>query len=127
MRQRLSVLADVLVYTAITRVYCTLCVVVDVSAKVAEVYEITPQTQYVLAHSNGRCVWYPRFELSQTHCKVDVTWFPFDTQSCHLVFESWMLDANEINITINDDVDILSKYIPTDEWDLTCVYGLTML
>lgn len=98
------------------------CAMVDVSAKVAEVHEITPLTQHVLVHSNGECKWDPRFEQSQTHCDVDVSWFPFDVQTCHLVFETWMLGAEEINITISEDIDVLSKYLPTDEWDLTCAY-----
>jgi len=97
-------------------------VVVDVSAKVTEVNEITPQTQYVDVYSNGVCDWEPRFEQSEMHCSVDVTWFPFDAQRCDLVFESWTLWTGEIDIDINDDLNILSKYRPTDEWDVTCKY-----
>ena len=95
---------------------------IDVSAKVTEVHEITPQSQYVDVYYYGYCNWSPRLELSETHCDIDVTWFPFDTQTCHLMFESWILLEGEINIDI-DDKNILANYIPTDEWDLTCAYS----
>jgi len=98
-------------------------VVVEFSAKVSEVNEITPQSNYVSIFSDGKCQWNPRFELSATHCSVDVTWFPFDSQRCELVFESWLLYDGEINITTTNDNYVLSNYIPTDEWNLTCTYS----
>ena len=91
------------------------------SAKVTEEYEITPQSNYVEIHYDGFCLWAPRFELSATHCSVDVTWFPFDAQRCHLVFGSWTLKPNELNITIHASRDIYKFYLPSDEWDLICV------
>jgi len=90
-----------------------------VSAKVAEVHEVTPQTDYIFIESDGACRWDPRFELSASHCSVDVTWFPFDAQRCQLVFQSWILLSDEININVLDDVDVLAIYVPTDEWNLT--------
>jgi len=104
----------------------TLCVVVDVSAKIAALHEITPQTQYVGVHYNGDCRWHPRLELSETHCDIDVTWFPFDEQTCSLVFTSWTLLEGEISFDY-DDEDTLENYLPTDEWDLTCAYSLTKM
>ena len=94
--------------------------VVDVSAKISQLNEITPQTQYVDVYDDGKCEWSPRFEQSETHCSVDVTWFPFDTQRCDLVFESRIFFGDELNISLDDAGDILFKYKPTDQWDLAC-------
>ena len=101
-------------------IFYTCCVVNDVSAKVTEIHEITPQSDYVEIQNDGTCRWAPRFEQSASQCSVDVTWFPFDTQKCDLVFESWILKAHELNITIHPSRDIYEFYIPSDEWHLTC-------
>jgi len=95
------------------------CVTVDVRAKQAEINEITPQTDYVTVHYDGWCVWQPRFELSVVHCYVDITWFPFDAQICHLYFESWMLRDNELDISVLRHTDIYEYYCDSDEWNLT--------
>jgi len=96
------------------------CVVVDISAKQAEIHEITPQSDIVWVNSDGYCYWDPRYELSAVHCSVDVTWFPFDVQRCSLVFESWLLTVDKLSITLYDDADALDNYVPSDEWNLTC-------
>jgi len=93
---------------------------VDGSAKQAEVHEITPQSDYVWVTSDGACIWEPRFELSAVQCEVNVTWFPFDDQRCDVIFESWTLNKDELNVTLVQDADFLDVYIPSAEWTLTC-------
>ena len=95
------------------------CIVVDVSAKLIDVNEITPRSNYVFTRYDGRCSWFPRFEQSVTHCDVNVTWFPFDVQRCQLVFKSWMLNKYQLNITTSAR-DPLQHYIPSEVWTLTC-------
>ena len=91
------------------------------SAKVIDTNEITPQSNYVWVDHDGSCLWQPRFELSVTHCDIDVMWFPFDVQKCQLMFESWILSADELNIsTPLNDSHVLSDYLPTNQWTLTC-------
>jgi len=95
-------------------------VVVCLSAKVTEIHEITPQSDYVAIQNDGLCSWVPRFEQSAVHCSVDVTWFPFDAQRCDIVFESWILKADELIINVQRSSNIHQFYLPSDEWDLTC-------
>ena len=92
----------------------------DNSAKLIDTNEITPQSNYVIIDADGKCCWEPRYELSVTHCNVNVAWFPFDVQKCKVVFQSWMLDNDRLNITTPDDNDSLSLYVTSDEWNLTC-------
>ena len=33
-----------------------------------------------------------------TQCPVDVTWFPFDEQTCDVVFESWLLTDDDLKL-----------------------------
>jgi len=101
--------------------------VVDNSAKVDEVNEITPQSNYVWIGYNGTCAWQPRYELSITHCSVDVTWFPFDEQVCHLVFVAWLLDNSSINLFTTDEALDLSHFLPSDSWRLIGIADIARL
>jgi len=46
--------------------------------------QINPQSQFVYIERDGKCLWGPHIDQSETQCHVDVTWFPFDTQKCEL-------------------------------------------
>jgi len=96
------------------------CVLVDVSAKIEEENEVTPFSNYVSVNSNGWCIWEPRFELSVTHCDVDVTWFPFDDQTCDLVFESWTMTNESLDIVLDNVTNAFGYYHVSDEWKLLC-------
>jgi len=74
----------------------------------------------VWINHDGICVWAPRFELSISHCTVDVTWFPFDVQRCKLIFESWMLMDDQLTIATNDNESFLNHYVQSEEWRLKC-------
>ena len=89
----------------------------DVSAKQAEIHEVTPQSNNVWIISNGICYWEPRFELSAVQCSADITWYPFDDQTCNIAFQSWSLWYDEVNVTGHIGIEY---YIPSDEWNLTC-------
>ena len=94
---------------------------INVSAKLVDTNEITPQSNYVLIYYDGSCLWEPRFDLSVTHCDVNVTWFPFDVQRCEVKFESWFLTSDQLKLNIID-INPLSDYLPSEEWNLTCTY-----
>ena len=96
-----------------------MCVWVDDSAKVAEFHEVTPQSNYVEVRDDGVCYWYPRYELSAAQCPVDVKWFPFDTQTCQLDFESWMLLADTLQFLDSGESDALYLFRQPDAWTLT--------
>jgi len=103
----------------------TWCVVVDVSAKLSEVHEITPQSDYVIIFNDGYCEWMPRYDLTTTHCSIDITWFPFDTQRCAVILESWIMSADQFNITLPFYPGAFMEYIPSDEWSISCAYSST--
>ena len=80
----------------------------------ADENEITPQSNYVTIYSDSSCEWNPRFDLSVTHCHVDVTWFPFDEQTCDLIFESWMY-VDSVLILETDDI-FLENTVRPEGW-----------
>ncbi|KAL9987422.1 hypothetical protein ACROYT_G001725 [Oculina patagonica] len=71
----------------------------------------------VVINYNGSCQWYAPTEV-KTVCKIDITYFPFDTQRCTMVFGSWTYTSASLNLMLaREEVD-LSGYILSGEWDL---------
>ena len=52
---------------------------------------------------NGNVFWPPPTKLRST-CKVDVSYFPFDDQTCLMKLGSWIYDGNQVlNIDFYND------------------------
>jgi len=92
---------------------------VNGSAKLIDVNEITPGSNYVFIDENGLCDWEPRYELSITQCHVDLTWFPFDEQVCELAFESWTLDSSTLNVLLDNQTFDMHSFMSPESWYLT--------
>ena len=74
----------------------------------------------VKVYYDGSCVLYREYQLSVTHCPMDVTWFPFDDQFCDLKFESETHESYDMNITVlKGETPIDYLYEPNSEWDLS--------
>jgi len=69
-------------------------------------------------YSDGRCLWWPLFEESASHCPLDVTWYPFDDQRCNLSFESWKYNSDVLNLTVRQLPELYSHYNANEEWTL---------
>jgi hypothetical protein len=52
---------------------------------------------YLYINHTGDVNWWP-YDVFQTRCEVDVMYFPFDTQTCDLVFSIWNHDISMVNI-----------------------------
>uniref|UniRef100_A0A915ES25 Neurotransmitter-gated ion-channel ligand-binding domain-containing protein n=1 Tax=Ditylenchus dipsaci TaxID=166011 RepID=A0A915ES25_9BILA len=53
----------------------------------------------------------------QELCIIDVEYFPFDEQTCHLIFGSWTYNENEIKLEFEKAEWIdLSEYAPSSIW-----------
>ena len=66
----------------------------------------------------GNVLWIPPAIFKST-CSIDITYFPFDIQRCHMKFGSWTYDGFQLNIgfTSNASIDI-DNYIASNEWNL---------
>jgi len=73
---------------------------------------------YVKILSDGSCVWYREFELTATHCPMDITWFPFDVQECPLTYESKRYESGEMNVSSKQLVEAVRHYQTNGEWNL---------
>ncbi|XP_033749116.1 LOW QUALITY PROTEIN: neuronal acetylcholine receptor subunit alpha-10-like [Pecten maximus] len=70
-----------------------------------------------MVKNNGEVFWPVPTKL-QSSCKVDVTYFPFDDQSCRLKFGSWTYDGYQVDITNRSEEVDLSNYVVNGEWEL---------
>jgi len=87
-----------------------------------EEFDSTYQTN-VVVRNNGTCNYLPPGIFKST-CKIDITWFPFDDQSCLLKFGSWTYDGFQLDLTLqSDDGGDISNFNPNGEWDLLGVPG----
>uniref|UniRef100_A0A914DIY6 Neurotransmitter-gated ion-channel ligand-binding domain-containing protein n=1 Tax=Acrobeloides nanus TaxID=290746 RepID=A0A914DIY6_9BILA len=59
-------------------------------------YNITISTKATL-HHDGEVHWEPP-AIFKSMCQIDVQWFPFDEQTCHLKFGSWTYSENLLNL-----------------------------
>ncbi|XP_059173431.1 neuronal acetylcholine receptor subunit alpha-9-like isoform X2 [Physella acuta] len=71
----------------------------------------------VVVSRDGICQYhYPTVITSV--CKIDVTFFPFDKQTCLLTFGSLSYNAHQVYITSSLSSADLSNFVPSTEWRL---------
>uniref|UniRef100_A0A0M3HZ62 Neur_chan_LBD domain-containing protein n=2 Tax=Ascaris TaxID=6251 RepID=A0A0M3HZ62_ASCLU len=56
----------------------------------------------VVVYSNGQINWIPP-GIFRASCSIDITWFPFDDQSCYLKFGSWTYNGFAIDLQIDSE------------------------
>lgn len=110
-------------------------------------YQVSIMTKAKLS-PNGTVEWAPP-AIYKSMCQIDIEWFPFDLQTCHLIFGSWTYGGLEVNLKhkdwhlqreeqelvigydreynetvwiVDNGID-LSDYYPSVEWDILNVPG----
>ncbi|KAK3726643.1 hypothetical protein QZH41_012274 [Actinostola sp. cb2023] len=76
----------------------------------------------VIVNHDGTNKWYSPASFTST-CKIDVTFFPFDIQTCSLKFGSWTYEINDLDMT-PENASMTSMYIESAEWDLNDAYKI---
>ncbi|XP_072166843.1 neuronal acetylcholine receptor subunit alpha-10-like [Diadema setosum] len=56
--------------------------------------------------------------IYQSTCKIDITYFPFDEQQCHLKFGSWAYNGFQLDLRNRSMSGDVSSYIDNGEWTL---------
>ncbi|XP_064599395.1 neuronal acetylcholine receptor subunit beta-3-like [Liolophura sinensis] len=65
---------------------------------------------------DGMVEWSPG-DVFHTHCTVDITLYPFDTQTCTIMMGTWMYDVSEVDVVPLGNVS-LADYDESGEWDV---------
>lgn len=59
----------------------------------------------VLVYSDGTVLWVPPATLVAM-CQLDLTYWPYDTQTCHLTMGSWTHDGDKIDLAQNNATSV---------------------
>ncbi|KHN70740.1 Acetylcholine receptor subunit beta-type acr-2 [Toxocara canis] len=78
----------------------------------------------VNVESNGDVTWVPP-AIYKSSCRIDVEYFPFDEQTCVLIFGSWTYDSSEVQLSWynNKEYVELNDYSYSGIWDVMDVPG----
>uniref|UniRef100_A0A8C6LN04 Cholinergic receptor nicotinic alpha 9 subunit n=1 Tax=Nothobranchius furzeri TaxID=105023 RepID=A0A8C6LN04_NOTFU len=75
-----------------------------------------PSNTNVKLRYNGEIVW-DSPAITKSTCVVDVSYFPFDWQSCNLTFGSWTYNGNQLDISLAMETGDLSDFVENVEWE----------
>ncbi|RUS87382.1 hypothetical protein EGW08_004836 [Elysia chlorotica] len=69
--------------------------------------------------SDGWIYWKPS-QIIKTGCDIDVSYYPFDTQTCNIIVSTWMSTKTDIDIDPQTGSDglILNRYSSSGTWEL---------
>ena len=61
--------------------------------------------------------------MFQSICRIDIKYFPFDEQKCHMKFASWAYDVSRLDVYEHEKETGLLEgiYQQSNEWDLKSV------
>ncbi|XP_064598569.1 neuronal acetylcholine receptor subunit alpha-7-like [Liolophura sinensis] len=60
-------------------------------------------------------------KVVKTHCEVDMTYYPFDSQQCEIIIGAWVYTTHEVNMT-TEGVNV-DNYRPNGEWEISSIHG----
>ncbi|CAC5421598.1 unnamed protein product [Mytilus coruscus] len=63
-------------------------------------------------------VWWQPFEVFESKCTIDITHFPFDQQTCDLVFVVWTYFIDDVNVTKGADGISTEDMEESAEWSI---------
>ncbi|XP_042369126.1 LOW QUALITY PROTEIN: neuronal acetylcholine receptor subunit alpha-2-like [Plectropomus leopardus] len=84
-------------------------------------FAVTHMTKAHLFHT-GRIRWVPP-AIYKSSCSIDVTFFPFDQQSCKMKFGSWTYDRAKIDLEPFENTVDLKDYWESGEWAIVNAVG----
>ncbi|KAM4602201.1 neuronal acetylcholine receptor subunit alpha-2-like [Polymixia lowei] len=84
-------------------------------------FAVTHMTKAQLFHT-GRVRWVPP-AIYKSSCSIDVTFFPFDQQSCKMKFGSWTYDRAKIDLEPIENTVDLKDYWESGEWAIVDAVG----
>ncbi|XP_068436537.1 neuronal acetylcholine receptor subunit alpha-10 [Clinocottus analis] len=71
----------------------------------------------VVLRNDGQVMW-DQPAITKSSCSVDVAFFPFDLQQCHLTFGSWTHNGNQMDLFNALDSADLADFVPNVEWEV---------
>ncbi|XP_061171691.1 neuronal acetylcholine receptor subunit alpha-3-like [Saccostrea echinata] len=66
----------------------------------------------------GFVLWQP-FQVFESHCTIDTTYFPYDKEVCEIVFRVWSYTVLDVEIRTSSDGVDLQGYKESGVWEIT--------
>ncbi|XP_056001877.1 neuronal acetylcholine receptor subunit alpha-6-like [Ostrea edulis] len=82
-----------------------------------EFKELGGSFYYVLVKDDGVVKWKP-YQVFESQCSIDVTYFPFDTQTCNIVFTLWSHTEYQVTVDTFDIVIDRDEYQSNSVWEI---------
>ncbi|XP_045216376.2 acetylcholine receptor subunit delta-like [Mercenaria mercenaria] len=67
--------------------------------------------------SAGDVRWNP-YQVLESTCSIDITYFPFDTQTCELKFTAWSYSSDQVELNKGNKGVQLEEYVENSAWAL---------
>ncbi|XP_067675943.1 neuronal acetylcholine receptor subunit alpha-3-like [Haliotis asinina] len=90
--------------------------IVPVSLEDRDVFK--DETSSITVHSDGRVTWLPGANFA-TDCKLDLTLFPFDVQSCQFRFLPVSYNSDELRMVSSVKTAYTKSFTENGEWSLS--------
>lgn len=68
-------------------------------------------------HHSGEILWEPGGTFKTT-CEMGINAYPFDHQTCDIVFASWQYTQDQVNLTTIQDTISMETYAENGEWEI---------
>ncbi|KAL3868221.1 hypothetical protein ACJMK2_041052 [Sinanodonta woodiana] len=84
---------------------------------ISELKELGSSSLFVYVWNDGSVSWYP-IGIFESTCGIDITYFPFDIQTCTLKFVAWSYTKDEVNVMEGTKGIIMDQYEQNSEWSI---------
>ncbi|XP_034328952.2 acetylcholine receptor subunit delta [Magallana gigas] len=86
---------------------------------VQTIKELGGDFYYLSVTSDGLVRWLP-FQVFESKCAmIDITFFPFDDQTCYITVHSWSFNKYEVNVTHFDDFPVnFYDFVENSVWSI---------
>ncbi|KAL3868227.1 hypothetical protein ACJMK2_041058 [Sinanodonta woodiana] len=84
---------------------------------VSELKGLGSSSIFVYVLSDGTVSWYPPGIFEST-CGIDISYFPFDIQTCTLILTAWSYTKKEVRVMEGKEGIILDEYEENSEWSI---------
>ncbi|KAK3584820.1 hypothetical protein CHS0354_006236 [Potamilus streckersoni] len=84
---------------------------------VSELKGLGSSSLFVYVLNDGTVYWYP-IGIFHSTCGIDITYFPFDIQTCTLKLTAWSYTKSEVYVSEGNKGIILDDYEENSEWSI---------
>lgn len=83
-----------------------------------EFREIGGSFYYVVLAFDGTIIWKP-YQVFESQCSIDVTYFPFDRQMCNIQFTLWSHYTYQVTLSSLSENVRMGNYKANKAWEIT--------